>query len=181
MKKVLFILGELDDDDFDWMLEVSDRRQVGIDEVLIEEGDAIPALYLLLDGELVVVQGDRELAVLYPGDIVGEMSFIDSRPPSATVRANRPSRVLQIPSGLLMAKLLQDVGFASRFYQAMATLLSTRLRLTMRQFNQDDQDLQACDLPDYELDRLARDKASLAQIRLDWLLRRFRNDGSYAA
>jgi len=49
--------------------------------------------------------------------------FIDVRLPSATVKALEDSLVLSIPRQQLAAKLQQDVGFASRFYRVIATLL----------------------------------------------------------
>ena len=43
-------------------------------------------IFLLLDGLLTVRIGEKadfELAKLYPGEITGEISFLDSRPPNA--------------------------------------------------------------------------------------------------
>ncbi len=57
--------------------------------VLIREGVPVGTLYILLEGHLrVVLEGSgRQIASLEVGEIVGEMSFIDARPPSATVHA----------------------------------------------------------------------------------------------
>jgi CRP/FNR family transcriptional regulator, cyclic AMP receptor protein len=62
----------------------------------------------------------QEIAILSGGDVVGEMSFIDTRPPSATVFAKQTAIVLSIPRALLEAKLRLDVAFAARFYRALA-------------------------------------------------------------
>ena len=59
---------------------------------------------------------------------MGETPFIDGRLPSATVKAIEDSLVLTIPRQQLAAKLQQDIGFASRFYRVIATLLSNRLQ-----------------------------------------------------
>ena len=61
------------------------------------------------------------------------MSFVEDRPPSATVKALASSVVLSIPRVQLAAKLKQDTAFAARFYRALAVFLSFRLRKTVSQ------------------------------------------------
>ena len=59
-------------------------------EYLIEEGKPLSVLYVLLDGQLSVslaALGGKEVARLQSGEILGELSFLDSRPPTATVTA----------------------------------------------------------------------------------------------
>jgi CRP/FNR family transcriptional regulator, cyclic AMP receptor protein len=173
MEKVLFILGELDDDDLDWMLKVGQHERFAVGHVLIREQQPIDALYILLDGELSVstlATGGHEIATLSSGEVVGEMSFVDTRPPSATVTAKRTSLVLAVPRDLLVTKLQQDVAFASRFYRALAVFLSTRLRETASHLGN-----VPMDAPAQDLTQEARDSFALAQTRLDWLLRRIRD------
>jgi CRP/FNR family transcriptional regulator, cyclic AMP receptor protein len=178
MKKVLFILGELDDDDIDWVIETAVRQEVVAGTVLIYEGQPIDTLYILLEGTLsvsVAAMGDREIAQLSSGDVVGEMSFIDTRPPSATVTATQPSLVLSIPREQLATKLRQDVGFASRFYRALAIFLSHRLRVTVDQLGYgSNNQFEMTDLSRDDLTRDAKDNVALAETRLDWLLRRLK-------
>src|SRR4030095_645910 len=71
---------------------------------------------------------EREIARLNAGEIVGEMSFVDARPPSATVRALEYSTVFVVSKSVLNAKLVADQGFAARFYRALAIYLSTTVR-----------------------------------------------------
>jgi CRP-like cAMP-binding protein len=68
------------------------KRRYRRGEILVEHGRKTNALYILLTGRARVLTADsrgREviLAVLQPGDYVGEMSLIDNEPHSATVRA----------------------------------------------------------------------------------------------
>ena len=68
------------------------KRRYRRGEILVEHGRKSNALYILLTGRARVLTADsrgREviLAVLQPGDYVGEMSLIDNEPHSATVRA----------------------------------------------------------------------------------------------
>ncbi len=68
------------------------KRRFRRGELIVEHGRKSNALFILLTGRARVLTADsrgREviLAVLQPGDYVGEMSLIDNEPHSATVRA----------------------------------------------------------------------------------------------
>lgn len=180
MEKVLFILSELDDDDIDWILETGKREEVIAGTVLIHEGKPINAVYVLLEGELSVLThalGDRELAHLLSGEVVGEMSFIDTRPPSATVRAKTDALVLSIPRDQLALKLKQDVGFASRFYRALAVFLSHRLRVTVSHlaYIEESRVPPITKLPEEDMAEEMKNGVTIARNRLDWMLRRLKD------
>ena len=130
MRKVLFLFGQLNDDDVEWMTTAGRKRFVVGGEVLIRQGVPVDALSILLEGRLAVLLGaqEREIARLSAGEIVGEMSFVDARPPSATVKALEDSTVLALSKTLLTDKLARDMGFAARFFRALAIYLSTTVR-----------------------------------------------------
>lgn len=130
MKNVLFILGQLTDLDADWLAGAGTKMRIATGSTVIDEGRPIDAISILLEGELVVTleRERRELGRMGPGEIVGEMSFIDARPPSATVKASTECEVLSISRSALNKRLRDDEGFAARFYRAMAMMLSDRLR-----------------------------------------------------
>lgn len=130
MRKVLFIFGQLADADVDWLAKHGRRKRVGRGAVLIDRGVPVQSLYIVLEGELAVLQGSakREIARLGVGEIAGEMSFVDARPPSATVRAGTDAVVYTIPTRTLGDALERNHAFAARFYKAVATFLSDRMR-----------------------------------------------------
>ena len=180
MQQVLYILGELIDDDVDWILKVGQRQELPAGEILIQEGIPAAALFLVLEGSLgVSVAGVKhEVARLVTGDIVGEMSFIDSRPPSATVKTLEPCLLLTLAHEKLAERLKLDTGFASRFYRALAVLLSNRLRGTVRvmgrRANQPD-DIEFHDqMEEKDLSQDMSDNVAIAKVRFDWLLRRLK-------
>lgn len=140
MSKVLAILGELGDRDIDWMLSIGQHQQILAGTTLIYEGQAIDALYIVLEGTLSVsaaALGGREIGTITAGEVLGEMSFVDGRLPSASVVALQDSLVLSIPRPQLMDKLEQDVLFSLRFYRAITKFLSTRLRGTVTRFGEE--------------------------------------------
>jgi CRP-like cAMP-binding protein len=130
MRKVLFIFGQLSDTDVLALARLGRRRRVARGTVLIRERVPVDALYIVLEGELDVVVGaeHRRVARLLAGEVVGEMSFIDARPPSATVSAATDAVLFTVGKAALQKLLAGDTGFAARFYKAIATFLSDRVR-----------------------------------------------------
>jgi len=170
MRKALQMLGVLDDHDVEWLLSHGHTHTVSSDSTLIREGEPIDALYIILEGKMSVRRvsvSDREIASLFPGEIVGEISFVDSRPPVASVVASQNTRVLAIPALLIHDKLDRDPGFAARFYRALAGFLADRLRTTTAHlgYGKWDQDTD-------ELDDTMLDNMSVAATRFDYLIKR---------
>ncbi|MFQ4140162.1 cyclic nucleotide-binding domain-containing protein [Nodosilinea sp. PGN35] len=179
MKRVVFILGVLEDEDVDWLIDAGQRRELQPGEVLIREGAACDDIYLILNGSLevsVAAISDQPIAQLATGEVVGEMSFVDGQPPSATVTALEPGIVLAISCSQLRHKLQQDIWFASRFYRALAILLSSRLRSTVKHL-QGEHWRPVASLNDVGLDEMG-DMLSMGSIRFDWMLKRLRNVNS---
>lgn len=134
MKKVLFIFGVLDDADVDWMTRHGRRRAVVAGEVLVREGQALDALHIVLEGAFEVTVAARRspaLARLGAGEVVGEVSFVDSRAPVGTVTALRGGSVLTLGRSLVAERLARDTGFSARFHRAIALTLAHRLRKLM--------------------------------------------------
>lgn len=129
MRKVLFILANLNDTDLIWLSRIGVRRQVAAGEDVIVAGRAVDDLYFILDGRFEAVNraGER-LAELGLGDVVGEMSFVEKRVPDASVRATETGRVLAVPRDAMQDAFEQDPGMGMRFYRALAVFLSDRLR-----------------------------------------------------
>lgn len=176
--KALFLIGGLTDDDLRWMINKAKVEKLPPGERLIYEGRPINALYFVMDGLLSVVIGakeDRELAQISKGEVVGEVSFIDSRPPLATVKALETTEVLAISRFELNTKLHSDSKFASRFYQGLSLCLASRMRGTIRRLGYDN-------LTEYEIDQPETEEFSeytkeflvLAQAKFDWLVQNMR-------
>ena len=176
MRHVLYILGDLDDADVEWLLATGERRRVPPGTSIIDEGQTPRALFLILDGTLAVTTAamrGAEVGRLGCGTLTGEMSFIDGLPPSATVRALDSVMVLAIPREALSARLRNDPAFAARFYHAAARLLSERLR-TANQLRAGasqvhiDESIQEPD----QLDETSLETVYLAGQRFERILRR---------
>lgn len=180
MRKALFFLGILDDSDLDWMIANGLREEVSASSVLIREGEQLEALYIVLDGAFsvtVAALNNQEVARLLCGEVMGEMSFVDSRPPSATVTAVEDSWVLSIPRDRLDDRLGEDPGFSARFYRSLSVFLADRLRSTIGRLGYGEEDSMDQDSEyEDELDLDVLDKVGLAGARFDWMLRRLRGN-----
>ncbi len=200
VRDVLYIFGQLHDSDLDWAIANGTIEKISAQTTLIRQGGPVDALYFLLDGQMKVfleseesnpltsifatLEGQessrKEIAKLYKGEILGETSLIDGRSPYATVKAVEDSVVLSLARPLLIAKLQQDIGFAARFYQAIATLLGDRLqgiisRLSVgRRTYAQGQSLNEQVRYEDELDPETLEQMSLAATRFDWMLERLR-------
>jgi CRP/FNR family cyclic AMP-dependent transcriptional regulator len=180
VRKVLFILSELDDGDLAWLIEHGRKRSVPTGTTLIEEGRQIELLYILLDGQLSVrlrKLGEREVARLQSGEILGELSFLDSRPSSASVISISPATVLCVSRELLTSKLSADAPFAARFYRALGVFLASRLRRSLQQLGYGDAEADQSGLTgnEEELDPALLEQMGLAGARFNWMLRQLRD------
>ncbi|OUU23958.1 MAG: hypothetical protein CBC13_04230 [Planctomycetia bacterium TMED53] len=130
MRNSLIILGVLEDLDIDWFARVGKTQALQEGETLIEEGVHLDSLGIILEGSLKVTtlaNPEKSLSTLYPGEIVGEVSFLDSRPPAVTLIALEQTNVLKVSRRDLSAKLRTDANFGSRFYKAIGVCLAQRL------------------------------------------------------
>lgn len=137
MRRVLFLFGELNDSDVEWLGSAGRVVKLAAGNALIMAGTRPNQLAILLDGELSVVLPTApvtELARLLEGEIIGELTFLDPRPPLVTVTAVESSLVLQIPHQSVAARLARDDAFAARFYRGLGVFLASRLRETTGRF-----------------------------------------------
>jgi CRP-like cAMP-binding protein len=171
MRKALFFLGILSDTDVEWIIRNGSKTRVPAGTVLIHQGKATEWLYFVLDGEFeVFTHKVPHLASLKAGEVVGEISFIDSRPPTASVKALADSQVGAVSRVLLVRKLTEDMGFSSRFYRAMATFMADRLRTTVGHFGTgateaDDEGEEVDEVAPYLMDMISMAGSRFAEMQ----------------
>ncbi len=94
---------------------------------IVREGEVNDNLYVIVQGAAEVVRGEHQIAVLPPGAHFGEMSLLNSRPRSATVRAIEPCRMLTATRAGLWGLLQHEGTIAVKFFWELASTLSKRL------------------------------------------------------
>src|SRR5919202_5734625 len=173
MSKVPYILSHLTEDDVEWLLAAGEQREIPAGTMLVAEGQPTEALFIVLHGVLsvsIAALDGGEIDRIGAGDVVGEISFADARPPSTSVTALDDVVVFALPRETLAAKVRLDTGFAARFYHALTIFLTDRLRLFRHQITGGQRNGSEAD----EEPRFVTN-VHLAGVRFDRLLNRMRN------
>jgi CRP-like cAMP-binding protein len=153
MRTALMMFGTLNDADIEWFAEAGRLRRFAPGEAIIVERQSID----------VIMAGGVTLTRVAAGDLLGEVSLVDSRLPTASVTADTETTALLIDRSSLRARLRADAGFAGRFYHALAIVLAQRLRRNTPGATPEDID---------DLDEELLANLTLAGLRFDQLLRR---------
>jgi len=105
-------------------------------EVLLKEGSQEHNLYLVQKGYVRVERTDHDhgvaLARLGPGQVFGEMSFLEETGASASVLAEEDVEIDVVEHAYIQSVLTSDPGFSARFFQSLAVCMAHRLRETTR-------------------------------------------------
>ena len=113
------------------LVAAAGSREYAADEVVLEEGARRHGLFIVRQGAVRVSSRSapaRIVAYLEEGELFGDMSFLENAAASADVIADVPCRIDVIERDAIYALLADRPGFAGRFFQSLATLLSARLR-----------------------------------------------------
>lgn len=91
------LLQALPPEDIIPLVHAAERVDLAPGEELFREGDAGSSLYVVTSGSLQVRRGGVDVAVIHPGDTVGEMAVVTGAPRSASILALEPTRLFRIP------------------------------------------------------------------------------------
>lgn len=128
----------LTDEELKKLVQVADKRHYEPEDEgaqLIKAGETQTGMFIIHKGR-VAVQREHfagftiELAQHGPGEIFGEMSFIEAQPASANVVPLEPTDAVVIEHSHVEQLIQDDPGFYGRFFQSLAEILSRRLRET---------------------------------------------------
>ncbi len=99
-------------------------------DALMNEGDISNSMYWVQSGTLRLFKrkgsGFIELGVVHSGEVVGEMSFLDNQPRSASVEALQPCDIVEIPRG----KFDEFLAAQPSWMKSLVQTLVKRLRST---------------------------------------------------
>lgn len=118
------------------MLNSGTIKTFNTGDVIIAEGDSVGTLMFIKSGNIRVTRAfldnlNAEFAgPLGPGEVVGEMSFMDGQGASASLIADGQTEILEIPRDTVFKMINADTGFAARFYESLFLDLARKLRST---------------------------------------------------
>lgn len=122
---------ELGDDERDALLSLMSETTLKRGESLFHEGDAGDRLYVIVEGKVKLSHTSDDgrenlIAILGPGEIIGELSLFDLGARSSTVTAIAPSKFLYLSHKDMMRYIDEHPTMA----KSMLRELATRLRNT---------------------------------------------------
>jgi CRP-like cAMP-binding protein len=115
----------------DWALiaDKASRVRFKKGEILLQKGRTGIGVFLLLKGTArVQIPPQTPTPVIGPGEICGEMSFLEDAAASASVVADGEVEAYHLDQPTLQSLFELFPHLASRFYRSLATNLSRRLR-----------------------------------------------------
>jgi CRP-like cAMP-binding protein len=115
----------------DWTLlaDKASRVQFKKGEVLVQKGKKANGIYLLLKGTAKVhLPLQPGVPTIGPGEVCGEMSFLEDAPASVSVIADGDVEAYNLDRLTLQGLFELFPHLGSRFYRSLATNLSHRLR-----------------------------------------------------
>ena len=124
---------EMGDVDRQRVIELLEPREFPAGEAILQEGQAVQSLWIVVRGKCQVVKQmrggvEQELAVLEPHSVFGEMSFFHPGPHSATIRALTDVELLRLDRGGYSALLECCHTAACKLAVNIVGVLSERLR-----------------------------------------------------
>lgn len=117
--------------DIEWLFSVAKERPLPPATVLIPEGGELDSLFIVLQGYLGVFVGSAgkgQVGAMGPGEMAGEMSFLEQKKAIASVIAVEDAVVLALPFGEIEKRISSTPDFGVRFFRSLAKLISRRLR-----------------------------------------------------
>ncbi|MGZ5194515.1 MAG: Crp/Fnr family transcriptional regulator [Ramlibacter sp.] len=114
---------------FDIFHNEPEHRTLQPGEILFRSGDDCGnCMFAVLDGEIEIDHGDRVVAKLGPGELVGEMGLIDRQPRAASAKAISVTHVAVVSEKRFLFLVQQHPTFAL----GMLRMLSHRLRANLQ-------------------------------------------------
>jgi len=115
----------------DWMLiaDKATRLQFKAGDQIIEQGRRTHGVYVLLKGKASVqIPSQETKPAVIPGEVCGEISFLDELPATVSVLADEAVEALYLDRPMLQALFEMYPHMGSRFYHSVASIMSRRLR-----------------------------------------------------
>lgn len=123
----------LTDDERHRIEKIGDVKTVRANDYLIKARDTDSTLYAVEEGHLDIVVKDNVVATVGPGDVLGEVSFIDDSARTTSVRAGEENAVVRgWDKKTLSEALAKEPALLAKFSVALCELLVERLRDTAR-------------------------------------------------
>lgn len=132
------LLADLPEEGWSLLFAYTETLSYGPGEVVVRHGQPDRSLYIIAEGQLeIMLPGTergaaRRLALVAPGSVFGEQSFVDGEPRSASVIAATACKVHRLSRESFALLQRDEPELAARLLEDIARVLSLRLRQIRR-------------------------------------------------
>lgn len=103
--------------------DAANAREYPAGTTIFEHGEPGDVMYIVLDGEVSIRVGEKTLASAGPGELIGEMALVDSRPRSASAVAATDCRLATVDEKRFLFLVQQTPFFALSVMRVMVERL----------------------------------------------------------
>jgi CRP/FNR family cyclic AMP-dependent transcriptional regulator len=109
--------------------KIGEVKTVRANKTLIRAGERDSTLFAVEEGHLDIIAKDAVLATVGPGDVLGEVSYIDDSPRTVSVKAGEENAVVRAWDKKTLSEALAfEPELLAKFSVALCELLVERLR-----------------------------------------------------
>ena len=108
------------------IINAAEWLEIPLASDILHEGEFDPSFYVLVEGTVGVLKGERSIVHLQAGDCFGEMALVSGRRRSATIKATTAVTALKIKSSVIDRT---SINCQLRFQRNFSTTLIERLEL----------------------------------------------------
>lgn len=132
-KNILF--KEFSEEELERIVSISSLEKLATGDVIFEQGNPSDSFFLVKFGTVKITQetasGDSiDVRMVETGGHFGEIPFFDLHKRFATAIAHDKCEIIKIEYGAIKGMLSHYPEMESKFFKAMASFLSNRLRMT---------------------------------------------------
>jgi CRP-like cAMP-binding protein len=119
----------LTSDDWDLLLSGAKCETLARDTVIIAQDEWATRIYQIAKGSCRAEKDGKRLGAMQSGEVFGEISFLEGVKTTASVIADQDNtEIYIIEGGMLKVLFVRQPALAGRFFNYLATMLSTRLK-----------------------------------------------------
>jgi serine phosphatase RsbU (regulator of sigma subunit) len=128
------------------LCEAAEEESFAAGEVFVRQGEIGETFYVIIDGRVEVSQSLDDgqeiiLAIIRPGQYVGELALLDSAPRMATCRALTPAKVLRFDKPVFNRMLHQNPAVAGLVLQHVIRNMRGQDQLIIQELRQKNEEL----------------------------------------
>jgi len=105
-----------------------DAHTISAGVEICRQGEPGDTMFVVVEGTVEIVRGDRLLGTVGPGEFFGEMSLIEKAPRAATARAKTDCRIATVDEKRFLFMVQQTPYFALEMLRTISSRLRERLQ-----------------------------------------------------